>query len=105
MHQVKSLAAAGLSVVFVTNAAFLRPEAMEALKLICAGIIIRRNVGYDFGAWREGLAQLGVPRDNTAMVVLAVALSSTIVLDGLQPARARQRGMAQILGRRGANLV
>ncbi len=71
MHQVKSLAAAGLSVVFVTNAAFLRPEAMEALKLICAGIIIRRNVGYDFGAWREGLAQLGVPRDNTAMVVLA----------------------------------
>jgi hypothetical protein len=71
MHQVKSLAAAGLSVVFVTNARFLRPEVQEALKLICAGIIIRRNVGYDFGAWREGLAQLGLPRANTAMVVLA----------------------------------
>jgi hypothetical protein len=71
MHQIKSLATTGLSIVFVTNAKFLRPEAMEALKLICAGVIIRRNVGYDFGAWREGLAQLGLPRDNTTMLVLA----------------------------------
>lgn len=71
MHQIKSLATAGLSIVFVTNAKFLRPEAMEALKLICAGVIIRRNVGYDFGAWREGLAQMGLPRANTAMVVIA----------------------------------
>jgi hypothetical protein len=71
MHQVRSLAAAGLSVVFVTNARFLRPEVQEALKLVCAGIIIRRNVGYDFGAWREGLAQLDLPRANTAMVVIA----------------------------------
>jgi len=71
LHHIRALAAAGLSVVFVTNAGFLRPDAQEALKLVCAGIIVRRNVGYDFGAWREGIEQLALPRDNTAMVVIA----------------------------------
>lgn len=71
MHHVRSLAAAGVSVLFVTNAGRLRPDALEALKLVCAGVIVRRNVGYDFGAWREGFAALGLPRDNTAMVVMA----------------------------------
>ena len=71
MHQVRSLVTAGLSVVFVTNSGALRPDAMEALKLVCAGIIIRRNVGYDFGAWREGFEQLALPRPNTTLVVMA----------------------------------
>ncbi len=71
MHHLRGLAAAGLSVVFVTNSGFLRPDALEALKLICAGIIVRRNVGYDFGAWREGFGQLALPRANTTMVVMA----------------------------------
>ena len=71
MHQVRGLAAAGLSVVFVTNAGFLRPDSLEALKLVCAGVIIRRNVGYDFGAWREGFEQLNLPRANTTLVAMA----------------------------------
>ncbi len=71
MHQVRSLAAAGMSVMFVTNAGRLRPDVLEALKLVCAGVIVRRNVGYDFGAWREGVTQLALPRPNTEMVVIA----------------------------------
>ena len=71
LHHVRSLADAGVSVVFVTNAGHLRPAAMAALKLVCAGVIVRRNVGYDFGAWREGFAQLGLPRANTSMVLMA----------------------------------
>ena len=71
LHQVRGLAAAGLSVLFVTNAGSLKPAALEALKPICAGVMVRRNVGYDFGAWREGLAHLNLPRADTAMVVIA----------------------------------
>ena len=71
MHHVRSLVGAGLSVIFVTNAGFLRSEALEALKLICAGVLIRRNVGYDFGAWREGLELAGLPRPDTALVAIA----------------------------------
>ena len=71
MHHLRSLAAAGLSVVFITNAGRLRPAVAEALKLVCAGVIIRRNVGYDFGAWREGIEQAALPRANTTLVAIA----------------------------------
>ena len=71
LHYVRSLTAAGFSVVFATNAGFLLPSALDALKLICAAVIIRRNVGYDFGAWREGLDLTGLPRPNTALVAIA----------------------------------
>jgi hypothetical protein len=62
---------AGCSVLFVTNATFLQPEALEAIKPLCAGILIRRNVGYDFGAMREGLEHFGLPRADTDMLILA----------------------------------
>ncbi len=71
LHQVRSLAEAGLSVVFITNAGRLRPEAMARLQLHCAGVIVRENVGYDFGAWREGVTRLALPRADTEMVVIA----------------------------------
>ena len=71
LHHVRGLAAAGMSVVFVTNSGHLRPAALEELKLVCAGVLVRRNVGYDFGAWREGFAHLALPRPNTALVAMA----------------------------------
>ena len=71
LHHVRALAEAGVSVVFVTNAGFLRPNAFEALMSICAAVVIRGNVGYDFGAWREGLALLGLPRPDTSLVAIA----------------------------------
>jgi len=71
MHHVRSLAQTGMSIVFVTNAGFLRPAAMAALQAVCAGVLIRRNVGYDFGAWREGFEALQLPHPNTEMVVMA----------------------------------
>ncbi len=71
LNQLRALAAAGLSVLFVTNSGFLRPASLEALKAVCAGVLIRRNIGYDFGASREGLEQLALPRADTTMVVIA----------------------------------
>ncbi len=71
LHHVRTLAEAGISVVFVTNSGRLRTDALERLKPICAGILVRGNVGYDFGAWREGIDRLSLPRANTEMVLLA----------------------------------
>ena len=70
LHYVRALAEAGLSVVFVTNSGVLRPEAMEALRPLCAGVIVRRNVGYDFGAMREGIEALRLPRPDTESLLL-----------------------------------
>ena len=41
LHQVRALADAGVSVVFVTNSGFLRADATERLQAVCAGIIVR----------------------------------------------------------------
>jgi hypothetical protein len=68
---LEALRAAGMSVVFVSNTGKLKPEAIESLKPLCAGILVRRNVGYDFAAMREGLSHFGLPRANTEMLVIA----------------------------------
>jgi hypothetical protein len=71
LNYVAMLQQCGFSVVFVTNSGLLRDESMAALQPLCAGILIRRNVGYDFGAMREGLDFLALPRENTEMVLIA----------------------------------
>ncbi len=71
LHYITALKAAGYDVVLVTNSGKLRPDAMDALRPVCAGVLIRRNIGYDFGAMREGLEELKLPRPNTETVILA----------------------------------
>lgn len=68
---LSALRETGLDIVFVTNAGRLQDEAMAFLKEFCAGVIVRRNVGYDFGALREAIERVGLPRADTEMVVLA----------------------------------
>jgi hypothetical protein len=60
----------GMSVLFVSNSQSLVPDAIERLKSICDGILIRRNVGYDFSAVREGLEYFGLPRQNTELLLI-----------------------------------
>ncbi len=61
----------GRDIVFVSNAGKIRPEPMAALQDICTSIIIRRNIGYDFGAWRDALDHLGLPRADTQEIIFA----------------------------------
>ncbi len=61
----------GRSVVFVTNSGKLTPAAMEGLRQVCAAVIVRRNIGYDFGAWRDAVDFLGLPRAETEEVIFA----------------------------------
>jgi hypothetical protein len=70
LHYVRSLKVAGLDVVFVTNSGRLQTAALERVQELCAGVLVRRNIGYDFGAWREALEVLRLPRSDTEMVVL-----------------------------------
>jgi hypothetical protein len=59
------------TVVFVSNAGKIRPEAMAALQDICACVIVRHNSGYDFGAWRDALGYLQLPRKETEEIIFA----------------------------------
>jgi hypothetical protein len=67
---IVSLAEAGLDVVFVTNSERIEDEAKAFLRFHCAAILIRRNIGYDFGAWRDALDTLGLPRAETRAIFL-----------------------------------
>ncbi len=69
-HYLEALRAAGLSIVFVSNAGRLRADAWASLRELCDIVLLRRNIGYDFGAMREGLEACGLPRRDTEMVLI-----------------------------------
>jgi hypothetical protein len=66
-----ALVEAGLSVVFVTNAGRLEPEADAWLRPRCAWIVVRRNIGFDFAAWRDGMVVAGLPTAETELLCIA----------------------------------
>ena len=65
-----ALRAAGVSVLFASNAEELQPSALAAVQALCDGVLVRRNFGLDFAAWRAGLAHWGLPRADTRMLLL-----------------------------------
>jgi hypothetical protein len=68
---VRALYNSGFSVIFVSNSRRQRSDCLLALKPLCRAIVIRRNVGYDFGAIREALELFGLPRHNTQRLLIA----------------------------------
>ncbi len=70
MAYARELALNGYCVVFVTNSGCLAQSALEALKQHCAAIFVRRNIGYDFGAWRDVIETLGLPRPGMTELLL-----------------------------------
>jgi len=48
----------GYGIVFVTNAGALAPESAAWLEGQCHQVLVRRNLGYDFGAFRDGILAL-----------------------------------------------
>ncbi len=70
-NYVAALQKAGLSVVFVSNCPTLDETSVTKLRALCSSIILRNNMGHDFGAMRDALRILGLPRDNTKSVLIA----------------------------------
>ena len=55
-HYVAALAEAVGPVIFVSSSPCFGQSAYDALAPHCASIVRRRNIGHDFGAWRDGLS-------------------------------------------------
>jgi hypothetical protein len=71
LDYIKQFKATGRTIVFVTNSGRLAPAAEAALQDLCAGIIIRRNRGYDFGAWCDVVEHLQLPQPETEEIIFA----------------------------------
>jgi lipopolysaccharide biosynthesis protein len=59
VEQLRQLAIAGFRVTFVTNSRRMSEEAISTVRPFCREMIWRRSVGYDFGAYKDGIAALG----------------------------------------------
>jgi lipopolysaccharide biosynthesis protein len=55
-HYIRELAECGFAIIFVSNCPKLAQEDTERLVSVCALVVQRRNRGYDFGAYRDGIA-------------------------------------------------
>jgi lipopolysaccharide biosynthesis protein len=58
VHQVSELADAGFRVTFVSNSPTLPPDSRARISAFCKDIIWRFNTGYDFGAYKDGIASI-----------------------------------------------
>jgi hypothetical protein len=68
---LRELHSLGFSVVFITNSGHLSQESLTALQPLCSAVMLRRNVGYDFGAICEALDRLELPRLETEQLLIA----------------------------------
>lgn len=58
VHQLCELVGAGYRVTFVSNAPQLPAESRERVQPLCKELIWRFNTGYDFGAYKDGIASI-----------------------------------------------
>lgn len=59
VHYLGALRQAGYEIVFVSNAPRLRDDAWARLAPYCAVMLRRRNLGHDFGGYKDALAVVG----------------------------------------------
>lgn len=55
LYLLRALEAAGFSTVIVSNAPRIDPDSLQTVLPFCARLLHRDNIGYDFGAWRDGI--------------------------------------------------
>lgn len=58
LFYLKALAKAGFKIVFVTNAPKLDPTGLDAVRRVAHRVLRRANVGYDFGAYKDGISMI-----------------------------------------------
>ena len=69
-YYVEQMSKAGFATIFVSNAPRLQTAAIDRLAPMCAGILRRDNVGYDFGALKDGMGMIPA-LDRVALLLLA----------------------------------
>ena len=70
IEHITCLQESGFSVVLVSNSGHLSDDSLAQLRPLCAAILVRRNIGYDFCAWRDALEYLHLPCPLTERILL-----------------------------------
>ena len=59
IHYATQLCRLGFGIIFVSTADDLDDDGVSRLQPLCREIVVRDNVGYDFGSWKAGLELAG----------------------------------------------
>jgi len=70
LHHLRALQALGCDVVFVTPCRELTESDRAQLLTICHKVILRRNLGYDFGSYRAGILEMADAHDYEQIVLV-----------------------------------
>lgn len=70
VHQLRELCAAGFRVTFVTNSPTFPPESRARAAPHCHAMLWRFNTGYDFGAYKDGIASIGNLEDLDGLILM-----------------------------------
>jgi hypothetical protein len=66
---LRELRRAGFTIVFTSNSPRFPDKSVEILKPLVAVILWRRNVGYDFGAFKDGIAEIPMPETLDMLLI------------------------------------
>ena len=69
IYYIKSLSKF-TDIIFVSTAEGLKKDSLKVIEGYCKSIVIKKNVGYDFGAWKTGLDYLGTDISNYEQLIL-----------------------------------
>jgi lipopolysaccharide biosynthesis protein len=70
INQLKELVASEFRITFVSNSPRIMKSKFEDVAPFCRQIIWRRNVGYDFGAYKDGIAAIGDISNITQLLLM-----------------------------------
>ncbi len=68
-HHLRALKALDCDIIFVSSCKCLPDADREQILTLCHKLILRRNIGYDFGSYRAGLEQLN-PQHSYKQILL-----------------------------------
>lgn len=66
---LNGLVLAGIDIVFVSACRSLPESDLLTLQSLCARVVLRDNVGLDFGSWKEGLRWIGALSDWDELIL------------------------------------
>jgi lipopolysaccharide biosynthesis protein len=69
MYQLSELQRCGFRITFVTSSHSIGKKDINLLTELCRQIIVRKNYGYDFGSYKDGLYHVG-DFENTEQIIL-----------------------------------
>lgn len=69
-NYLKSLYEVGIDIVFISTAKIENDVYIERLKKYCRNIIVKENIGYDFGAWKTGIDYLSAELEQYKSMII-----------------------------------